>query len=485
MTSNALPTSTPSGQGVDADGIRAFVDALEASPTQDPHSLMLLRHGHVIAQGWWAPYVPERRHLLYSLSKSFTSAAAGLALGDGLIRLDDPVISYFPEFEADITDARSRRMLVRHVASMSTGHTYDTLDKAVALDPTNPVRGLLLLPPDEEPGTVFAYNQPATYTLAAIVQKLTGGTLIDFLRPRLLDPLGIAPVGWQQFPPGRNLGFSGLFANTEAIAKLGQLTLQRGQWQGTQLLPAEWVDEATVAHISTAGEAPESPDWQQGYGFQFWMARHGFRGDGAFGQFMVILPEQDAVLAITSQTDNMQETLDLAWEHLLPAFGTESRGTDAPPSDAAASDSDLRLAVQLADRRLPLPAVTVGTAWPTGTFVPTERSRQQQKSLASVELRRDTDRTVIELVDAGGTLVAAVGDGAWEVTESGPVPMAVAGGTDASGTAHVEVAFIETPHRLRITFDAAASTFDASWVTQPLRVDNTPLTDLATPAPIG
>ena len=483
MTSSALPTSTPAEQGVDADGILAFVDALEASPTQDPHSLMILRHGQLIAQGWWAPYAPRRRHLLYSLSKSFTSAAAGLLFGDGLLDLDAPVVSYFPEFDSDISNARSRRILVRHVASMSTGHTEDTLEKAIALDPSDPVRGFLLLPPDEEPGSVFAYNQPATYTLAAIVQKLTGGTLVDYLRPRLLDPLGISPVGWQQFPPGRNVGFTGLYATTDAVARLGLLNLQGGVWQGEQVLPAEWVREATVAHIPTTtpfplapGEVPDNPDWQQGYGFQFWMARHGYRGDGAFGQFMLILPEQDAVVAITSQTENMQETLDLAWEHLLRAFGETT---------TESADADRRLATRLARLHLPVPEVASTTEWPEGTFAPTELSAQQQPSLASVRIRRDGGRAIIELADAGGTLPAPIGDGTWAISDSGAVPMAVCGGSDDDTSLRIDIAFIETPHRLRLSLDATSMTFDALWVTQPLRVSNTPLTDLATPTPIG
>jgi CubicO group peptidase (beta-lactamase class C family) len=171
---SSLPTSTPAAQGVDAAGIQAFLDALESDPAIEPHSLMLLRHGQVVAQGWWAPYAPDRLHLLYSLSKSFTATAAGFALAEGLIGLDDPVISYFPEFEADVTDPRSRAMLVRHVASMASGHVEETLDRARAQDREELVRGFLLVPPDQDPGTVFAYNQPATYTLAAIVQRVTG-----------------------------------------------------------------------------------------------------------------------------------------------------------------------------------------------------------------------------------------------------------------------------------------------------------------------
>ncbi|MDF3145094.1 serine hydrolase domain-containing protein, partial [Streptomyces sp. T21Q-yed] len=319
MSARPLPSSSPAAQGVDASGVLAFLDALDNAPDIEPHSLMILRHGHLVASGWWAPYTPERPHLLYSISKSFTATAAGIAAGEGLIRLDDPVISYFPELEADITDPRSRAMLVRHVASMASGHETDTVFAARELDREDLVRGFLLVPPPRDPGTVFAYNQPATFTLAALVQRASGQSLTGYLRPRLLDPLGIGEVAWLCDRSGRELGFSGLHATTDAIARLGQLYLRGGVWEGERLMPEWWVAEATRPQISTAGDGLGN-DWQRGYGFKFWMSRHGYRGDGAFGQFCVVLPEHDAVIATTADTWHMPGLLDLVWEHLLPAM---------------------------------------------------------------------------------------------------------------------------------------------------------------------
>ena len=294
----SLPRSTPAGQQADPAAILAFLDAVESRPDIEMHSLMVVRHGQVIAEGWWAPYGADRRHFLYSLSKSFTSTAAGLARAEGLLDLDDPVVKHFPEFEADITDPRSRAIRVRHVAAMASGHNRDMRAEALDRDPDEPVRGFLLIPPDQEPGTLFEYSQPCTYTLASIVQRNSGLPLTEYLRPRLFDPLGIGPVGWQTWPPGRQQGFSGLFARTEDVAKLGLLYLQGGRWDGRQLLPADWVAQATSQQVANPDR--ENPDWRQGYGFQFWMSRHGYRGDGAFGQFCVVLPEQDTVVAITA-----------------------------------------------------------------------------------------------------------------------------------------------------------------------------------------
>ena len=477
-----LPSAAPSATGTDAAGILRFVRALEASPTQEPHGLVVLRHGRVVAQGWWAPYGPQRRHLLYSLSKSFTSAATGLAVAEGLVRLDDPVLTYFPELDDEITDPRTRRMLVRHVASMASGHTRDTFAEAFADPDVDPVHAFLRIHPDEEPGSVFAYNQPATYTLGAIVQRVTGGTLLEYLRPRLLDPLGIGPLGWQE-SHGRQIAFTGLFAPTDAVARLGQLLLQRGRWGDRQLLPEAWVDAATSVQVPTPrpfsdpGEAvdtvaePPASDWQQGYGFQHWLSRHGFRGDGAYGQFCLVLPEHDAVVAITSQTADMQETLDLAWEHLLPAF--------AGPGPAQA---DGELAAHLAASALPplaLPALPDDGAWAGTTFRPEGGACAVQPSLTQVRLDAGLRLT---LVDRGGDVAAAVSPGTpgWTVTE-GVVPVATSGGADGAGRLRVEVAFLEAPHRLELVLDRAAGTFAAGWSNEPLRFATTPLRALATP----
>ena len=331
-----LPTSTPSAEGVDAAGLLRLLDDLEGAPGVEPHSLMVLRHGRVVAAGWWAPYTADRLHHLYSLSKTFTSTAAGLAVGEGLLDLDEPVVACFPELDAEVTDPRTRSMLVRHLASMSTGHTTDMWEPVLRGGAADPVRAFLRLPPPREPGSVFAYNQPATYTLATIVQRRTGQTLLDYLRPRVLDPLGVGEAVWQEYPPGQQLGFSGLHAATDAVARLGQLYLQDGVWDGRRLLPEGWVEQATRAHVPTPDEGDaHALDWRQGYGLQVWRGQHGYRGDGAYGQFCLVLPEHDAVVAITGQSSDMQRVLDGVWTHLLPALdGRGQHGRRRPAGGA-------------------------------------------------------------------------------------------------------------------------------------------------------
>ena len=464
----SLPRSAPADQGVDPTAILSFLDALDERPDIEMHSLMVVRHGRVVAEGWWAPYSTGRPHLLYSLSKSFTSTAAALAQAEGLLTLDDTVISHFPEFAADITDPRSRSLKVRHVASMAAGHTREMLDEALARDPQEPVRGFLLIAPDRDPGTVFAYSQPCTYTLASIIQRNAGMSLTRYLRPRLFDPLGIGHVGWHAFPPGREQGFSGLHARTEDIAKLGLLYLQQGQWEGTQLIPREWVAEATSKQVSNVGEP--SPDWRQGYGFQFWMSRHGYRGDGAYGQFCVILPEQDAVIVTTACTLDMQFLLDAMWAHLLPGLGTASPG--------AASAHD-QLSARLA--RLALPACLAAPAppawgpWTSGPFTVTAgtASSQAQPFLTSIEVTPRGDGWQISLTEAANALTFPVGTGGWTVSEHADrhgdtIPVAASGGWLDDQTLRAEVIFLETPHRMDITCSLSARTAEAVWRHPPL-----------------
>ncbi|MBV7338082.1 beta-lactamase family protein [Chloroflexi bacterium TSY] len=329
MNNNQLPRSTPEAQGMSSFAISTFVKAVEQQNIE-LHSMMLVRHGHVVAEGWWSPYSPERIHLLYSLSKSFTSTAIGLAIDEGLLSVDDLVLSFFPEKAPDNVSAQIAAMRVHHLLSMSTGHREDTLDRVFERGKKDWIAGFLAIPPDQEPGSVFAYNNGATFMLSAILQRLTGMNLVEYLRPRLFEPLGISALFWQENAQGINFGFSGLHITTEAIARFGQLYLQKGQWNGQQLIPAHWIEAVTANHIATTPppDSPpedETPDWWQGYGYQFWQCRHNaYRGDGAFGQFCLIMPEQDAVLATTAGVENMQAILDLVWGHLLPAMGRES-----------------------------------------------------------------------------------------------------------------------------------------------------------------
>ena len=465
---SSLPRSTPADQRVDPAAILSFLDDLDRQPGLEMHSLMLVRNGQVVAEGWWAPYSAGRPQLLYSLSKSFTSTAAAFAQAEGLLDLDDTVISHFAEFDADITQPRSRAVRLRHVAAMASGHTQDMLLEAVSRDRDEPVRGFLLSPPGQEPGTVFAYSQPCTYALASVIQRNAGMPLTGYLRPRLFDPLGIGPVGWHTFPPGREQGFSGLHARTEDVAKLGLLYLQRGRWQGAQLIPEAWVAEATSKQVSNPDGA--NPDWAQGYGFQFWMSRHGYRGDGAFGQFCVILPEQQTVIVTTAYTTDMQAMLDAMWTHLLPGLGTA--GPDPGPAQDQLAGRLGRLALSACRAR---PAPADWASWASAPFAVTDRGPdgQIQPALTAVGVAPGDAGWQLSLAEAGNALTIPVGSGAWTVSQptdrrGDTIPVAASGGWLDGGTLRAEIIFLETPHRMDISCALPGRTAAAVWRHPPL-----------------
>jgi hypothetical protein len=246
-------------------------------------------------------------------------------VSEGKLKISDKVISFFPDELPSEVSANLAAMTVKDLLTMSSGHGKDTI---------NPMRTnttgeswakiFLSLPIEYAPGTHFLYNTGATYMASAIVQKVTGQNTLEYLKPRLFEPLGIEGMDWEMDPKGIAVGGYGLRVRTEDIAKFGQLFLQKGMWNGKQLVPAEWVAMATSAQIDNAPATPTRPnaenDWAQGYGFQFWRCTHNcVRGDGAFGQFCIMMPEQDMVVAITGESFDLQASMKLVWDYVLPA----------------------------------------------------------------------------------------------------------------------------------------------------------------------
>jgi CubicO group peptidase (beta-lactamase class C family) len=324
-----LDRATPESVGIPSRVIHAWVDELD-SKVSDTHSLMVVRHGKVVAEGWWSPNGPELNQTLFSLSKSFTSTAVGMAVAEGNFGLDDYVLSFFPAEAPAKVSPNLAAMKVRHLLAMCTGHLEPPDQKVFDGKDRNWVRSFLSLPVEEPPGTHFLYDTPATYMLSAIIQKRTGTKLIDYLRPRLFEPLGIENPTWEEDPRGINTGGFGLRVRTEDIARFGQFYLQKGVWGGRRLIGAEWVEAATSCQIANAPN--ENPDWALGYGYQFWRGRHdSYRGDGAFGQFCVVVPAEDLVIAVTAGTPWMHRVLDSIWETLLPGL----RSAELPEDPAA------------------------------------------------------------------------------------------------------------------------------------------------------
>jgi len=341
---DGLQRTSPESQGVPSAAVNRLLDSF-AEKELELHSIMILRRGKVVAEGWWQPYRADDTHMLFSLSKSFTSTAIGFAVEEGLISLDDLVCDFFADKLPDQVGPNLAQMRIRHLLTMSAGHDQDPTVNVFSTPDGDWVKAFLAQEVAHEPGTHFVYNTAATYMLSAIIRQVTGQNLIDYLTPRLFEPLGIVGATWENCPQGTNVGGSGLSVKTSDIAKFGQLYLQQGVWNGKQLISREWVREATSKQMEIPGE-PAS-DWTQGYGYQFWRCRHNsYRGDGAFGQFCVVVPEQQLVVAITAGVMNMQAVLDSLWDVLLPAL------SPAPlPADQAEQE---RLQARLQELALPL-----------------------------------------------------------------------------------------------------------------------------------
>ena len=314
----SLPRDTLDARNVRASGIHDFVAALESLGSV--RSFMLVRHGSVVAEQWWSPGSPDAAAEIWSVSKSFTSTAVGLAVGESRLALTDRVVDLLPEDAPADIDDRLARLTVRDLLTMSTGHAVESLPDDERTITSRWAQHVLAQPLEFDPGTHFQYNSGASYLLSAIIQTQTGMTELDYLTPRLFEPLGIRKPSWLESPQGINVGGWGLSLRTEDLAKFGQLLLQRGQWNGEDLLPSGWVDEATKRQVSN-GDPAAQDDWTQGYGYQFWRCRHGaFRADGMLGQFCVVMPEQDAVLVLTGDIEDMAAELNLVWKHVLPAL---------------------------------------------------------------------------------------------------------------------------------------------------------------------
>lgn len=309
-----LPRSTPEQQGISSAAISKFLEGVKENK-QEFHSLMVIRHGHVVAEGWWSPYAPNYKQQTYSLSKSFTSTAIGLAVDEGKLTVEDPVISFFPQdLPAEISD-HLKALKVKHLLSMSVGMAKDSIRTIEVTKEGTWAKTFLSLPIEFEPGTKFLYNSGASYMLSAIVKKVTGVSAHEYIKPRLLKPLGISGTTWTENAEGINIGASHFRLKTEDMAKFGQLLLQKGVWKGKQILSKQWIEAASSKQISSGAN---NSDWGYGYGYQFWLnPPGGFRADGAFGQYTMIFPDQDAVVVITSESFDKQATMGLVWK-LLP-----------------------------------------------------------------------------------------------------------------------------------------------------------------------
>lgn len=307
---------SPEAVGIPSDSITKMLARLRARGAE-VHSFMLLRHGKLCAQGWYRPYAPEIPHIQFSFSKSFTSTAIGFAEQEGLLRLDEKLVDIFPDCIPENPSENLKKCDISHLLMMGCGHETE-IDLFRESDSW--ITDFLHHPFVHTPGTHFMYNTAGTNMLCAILQRKTGQNLTAFLEPRLFAPLGIAGAKCFTLANGIEAGGFGYKLKTEDMARFTEFVRCKGSWQGKQLLRADWFARATAKQISNAGG--DLPDWSAGYGYQFWQCAPAgvFRGDGAFGQYGIVMQAQEAVLVITSCQMAMQPVIQVIWDTLLPAF---------------------------------------------------------------------------------------------------------------------------------------------------------------------
>ena len=289
----------PEEEGIASEYLEQFFKELQQMPKTRVHSFMILRNGRVIAEGSFAPYRQEVWHISHSMCKSIVALAIGMAVEEGKLKLSDRVSELLKDWKKQLSVPPKKNITVRDLLIMSSGMIANETAAVTGNDWT---RSCLESSQRFEPGTKFHYNSMNTYLLTVILQTVTGKSLIDYLQPRLFSPLGIERVLWEKSPEGVEKGGWGMYLAVEDMAKLGQLCLQNGEWNGKQLVPAEWIKEPGSFHIdSSAGNGC------YGYGYQLWVGKctGSYLFNGMLGQIVYIIPKLSMVLVFTGGSENL------------------------------------------------------------------------------------------------------------------------------------------------------------------------------------
>ncbi|WP_454051084.1 serine hydrolase domain-containing protein [Cellulomonas sp. Marseille-Q8402] len=424
-------------------------DLLDALDGLDPHALVVARHGTVLARATWAPYDAGHAALVYSVSKSVTALSVLLLESEGRLTLDDPVDRHL-----DLPNPHG--FTVRHLLTMSTGHSREQT-AGMPVDPAV----LLTTPPAFPVGSRFAYSSPATGTLARVVAAVSGTQPSAYLRPRLLDPLGVGPRWWRPLA-GVEQGFSGLHLTVDDQARLGAALAAGGLApDGRRVLPASVVEAMASTFVPSAETDSAPDDWSLGYGYGVWRSRHGFRMDGAYGQFTLVVPETGVVVAYQGAATDTQRVLDALWR-LVVAAGDGS-GPSGQAARVVARDSwDVR------DRYLPQDGPELDVrGWALADLgdagwrltLPTGDGRPG----GVVDLRPGAWTAGSLALRAGDAASGAPSD----PVPDGVVPVAARAERLPGGTVRAHLVATASPHRLLLT-RAVDGGLSARWHTAPL-----------------
>ena len=418
----ALERAKASSCGVDPAGIAKMYGELGE---WNVHSVMITRNNKVIAEGWWEPYRPEYNHILYSVSKSFVGTAVGFAVSEGLLSTEDYVLDILDDILPAAPCKNMEKLKIRHVLTMSTGQRDE---RNIFSDGESWTYSLLSTYIDEVPGKTFRYISSSTYLLSAVIWKLTGQTVFEYLKEHLFKPLGFSEnIWWETSPEGLNTGFNGLNATAEDVTKLALLYLNKGKWKGKQILSEKWVTEAGKLQIDNIDNAKNqelgyrqgfgkfTEDWKSGYGYLFWHCKEkeGYRGDGIFGQMCIILPKQNMTIAVAAGCEEPGRILDVIWRNLLPAV-------DVPFADKK-TEAELNRVLE----NLKLPIVK-GSKYPASGKKHVGRKyhmSENEMDIQTLELEfQENSPNVITITTSKGSFKVEIGYEKWLSNQNGYDP---------------------------------------------------------------
>ena len=318
--------SSPEEQGIDSASILSMLQEIQQQDL-NIHSLLVIRHGYLVTEAYFPPYARDIKHPLHSITKSLTSAMTGIAIQDGYIKsVQQNILDFFPEIAKGSNDKYLKDINLEHLLTMSAGFNTSTLPDFAGRDENFDVVEHILTYNSVlyEPGKTFYYDSGLPHVISAVIQKTSGLTLEAYARTKLFNPLGITDFRWQSDPQGITTGYSGLILRPYDMAKLGYLYLHNGEWNGKQIVPAEWVQVSTARHMNTKGQMNTAED--DGYGYYWWIDSFGgYSAHGFGGQYIFVLPKLDMVVVFTSglTAPFFPAPHRLLQKYLLPAAQSE------------------------------------------------------------------------------------------------------------------------------------------------------------------
>lgn len=377
-----FPVATPESVGLSSAVLRDILSDFHTTDN-DFHSMLVMRHGKLVFEHYFDPYHAEDPHSMYSVSKTIAAMCIGIAQGKGMLNINDRVVSFFPDVEIANPSPNLLAMTLRDLLIMATGQAVDAYAPMVASPDGDWVKAFLNLPVEYEPGTRFLYNTGATYMLSAVLTRLTGRPLIDLANEWIFDHIGVKGAYWKTCPKGISQGGTGLYLRPRDMLRFGQLLMADGAWEGKQLIPADFVQEAQQWHIDSRKSAgvPQHHQAARGYCYQMWRCSYNaFRADGMGGQYIVMVPEKDLIVVITSSLLVAGYALDTIGDKILTALSDDP----LPENPAAAADL-----AALSGRLHKLPRAArpeAADTYPAGTRF---EFGESQLGLTALTLRKD------------------------------------------------------------------------------------------------